>query len=75
MVLVSSKKLLKDQKGASLVEYALIACCVAIVALAGVTVVGDEVSGTFEFVGKRIEDAGRTEPPDGGCKPGDPPPC
>ena len=58
-----------------MLEYVVIACCVAVVALAGVAVVGEEVGGTFEFVGKRIEDAGRAEPPVGGCKPGDPPPC
>lgn len=41
---------LKDEKGASMVEYALLVVLIAIVALVAVQLAGTEVSGTFSEI-------------------------
>lgn len=41
---------LQDEKGASMVEYALLVVLIAIVALVAVSLAGDEVSGTFSEI-------------------------
>lgn len=41
---------LKDEKGASMVEYALLVVLIAIVALVAVQIAGNEVSGTFSEI-------------------------
>lgn len=40
----------KDEKGASLVEYALLVALIAVVAIAGVTLVGQSVSSKFSEI-------------------------
>lgn len=45
---------LKDEKGASMVEYALLVVLIAIVALVAVQIAGREVSGTFSEIGSGL---------------------
>ena len=46
---------LKDEKGASMVEYALLIVLIAIVALIAITLAGDAVSETFSEVGSALD--------------------
>ncbi len=46
---------LKDEKGASMVEYALLVVLIAIVALIAVSLAGEEVSETFSEVASGLE--------------------
>jgi len=46
---------LKDEKGASMVEYALLVVLIAIVALVAVSLAGDEVSQTFSEIASGLE--------------------
>jgi pilus assembly protein Flp/PilA len=46
---------LKDDKGASMVEYALLIVLIAIVALIAITLAGDAVSETFSEVGSALD--------------------
>ena len=45
----------KDEKGASMVEYALLVVLIAIVALVAVSIAGDEVSETFSEVASGLD--------------------
>ena len=45
---------LKDDKGASMVEYALLVVLIAIVALLAVSLAGNEVSETFSEIGSAL---------------------
>jgi len=45
----------KDEKGASMVEYALLVVLIAIVALVAVTIAGEEVSETFSEVASGLD--------------------
>lgn len=48
---------LRQEEGASLAEYALLVLLVAIVALAAVILVGEEVSGQFSDISSSLERA------------------
>lgn len=41
---------MKEEKGASMVEYALLVVLIAIIALVAVSLAGEEVSGTFSEI-------------------------
>jgi pilus assembly protein Flp/PilA len=45
----------KDEKGASMVEYALLVVLIAIVALVAVSIAGTEVSETFSEVASGLD--------------------
>jgi pilus assembly protein Flp/PilA len=45
---------MKDEKGASMVEYALLVVLIAIVALVAVSLAGDEVSGVFSEIANEL---------------------
>ncbi len=45
----------KKEKGASLVEYALLVALIAVVAIAAVTLLGDKVSGTFSNIADQLD--------------------
>lgn len=47
-------KLHRDEKGATVIEYALIAALVAVVAIAGFKLVGTNVSSTINKVGTAL---------------------
>ena len=44
----------RDDRGASLVEYALLLVLIAVVAIVAIGVVGEEVNSTFEEVGSSL---------------------
>lgn len=46
---------LKDEKGASMVEYALLVVLIAIVALVAVSLAGEAVSSTFSEIASGLE--------------------
>jgi len=46
---------MKDEKGASMVEYALLVVLIAIVALVAVQLAGDEVSQTFSEIANDLQ--------------------
>ena len=48
---------MKDEKGASMVEYALLVVLIAIVALVAVSLAGDEVSGVFSEIATDLQTA------------------
>ena len=51
------KKLIREEKGVTSIEYALIAVLIAIAIIGGVTLAGEEVKGLFEFVAGEFEKA------------------
>jgi pilus assembly protein Flp/PilA len=51
------KSLAKDEKGASMVEYALLVVLIAIVALVAVSLAGEQVSSTFETIADALTQA------------------
>ena len=46
---------MKDEKGASMVEYALLVVLIAIIALVAVRIAGQEVSSTFSDVASNLQ--------------------
>lgn len=50
-------KMLKDSKGATAIEYGLIAALIAVAAIAALTTIGDELELTFNKVGDSLEGA------------------
>lgn len=46
-----------DERGASLVEYALLLVLIAVVAIVAIGIVGDEVNSAFENVGSEMNEA------------------
>ena len=50
-------RLFNNEKGASMLEYALIAALIAVVAITTVTVMGQEVSKTFSKVSSGLKTA------------------
>ena len=49
---------IKDEKGASMVEYALLVVLIAIVALVAVQLAGTELSSTFSDIANEVGNAG-----------------
>lgn len=43
-----------EERGASMVEYALLVVLIAIVAIAAITIVGTQVSSAFDTVGEAL---------------------
>lgn len=50
-------KLLKDSRGATAIEYGLIAALIAVAAIAALRSVGTELQGTFGTVGTELSNA------------------
>jgi pilus assembly protein Flp/PilA len=46
---------IKDEKGASMVEYALLVVLIAIVALVAIRLAGNEVSSTFKDIATNLQ--------------------
>lgn len=57
MKLAISKFLKKESKGTTAIEYALIACLIAVVAITAMTKIGNQVSRTLNSVANTLEDA------------------
>ena len=52
------RKMLKDQKGATAIEYGLIAALIAVAAIAAMGSVGSSVTNTFTNVSNGLDGAG-----------------
>jgi pilus assembly protein Flp/PilA len=48
--------LLKDEKGVTMIEYALIAALMAVAIIAALTAFGDTLSSVFDNIGKCLSD-------------------
>ncbi|HEX9648566.1 MAG TPA: Flp family type IVb pilin [Alphaproteobacteria bacterium] len=48
------RRLVKDEKGATAIEYGLIAALIAVVIIAALTMVGTELNATFGKVGSEL---------------------
>ena len=57
-VLHTQMRLLKDEKGVTAIEYALIAAFVAIVIIFGVTEAGQWIHGAFAYIADCLQGAG-----------------
>ncbi len=47
-----------NERGATAIEYALIAALIAVVAIAGMSLVGNEIGNTFNNVAGTLQNAG-----------------
>ena len=52
------KKFLKDEEGASMPEYALLVALIAVVVIAGATILGNAVNNKLTGVGNTVTAAG-----------------
>jgi len=52
---------LKDDEGATAIEYALVVACIAMVVIGGVTRVGTEVSEQFDDIAEQIGGSGGSD--------------
>ena len=50
-------KLIKNEKGATAIEYGLIAALIAVAAIAAMGNIGDQLGSTFNDVATELEDA------------------
>lgn len=48
------KRFVKDESGATAIEYGLIAALVAVVAIAGMTILGNKLSALLSFIGGKL---------------------
>lgn len=46
----------RDEEGATAIEYGLIAALIAVVIIAGVTIVGDELDNVFDFIEQSLDE-------------------
>lgn len=53
------KKFLKDESGATAIEYGLIAALISVAVVAGSTVIGGELEATFTEIGQKIKNANK----------------
>jgi len=51
-------KLIRDEAGATAIEYGLIAALIAVVAITAMTNLGENLKGTFETVASKMGDGG-----------------
>jgi pilus assembly protein Flp/PilA len=49
-------KLLRDEQGATAIEYGLIAALIAVAAISAMSTLGDELEGTFSDVSTELAD-------------------
>jgi pilus assembly protein Flp/PilA len=49
------RRLVRDEEGASLVEYVLLVALIAVVCIAAVTLLGQSAKGKFDTVGQTIK--------------------
>lgn len=52
-------RFLKDESGATAIEYGLIAALIAVAIITGATFVGEELNDQFDNIGDEIRDANR----------------
>lgn len=51
------RKIFKDEKGATAIEYGLIAALIAVAAITALTTVGGQLNNTFSKVGSKLTSA------------------
>ena len=51
------KRFLKDESGATAIEYGLIAALISVTIIAAVTTLGDQLNTTFETMGTEMTEA------------------
>jgi len=51
------KKMIRDEAGATAIEYGLIAALIAVAAITAMSALGDQLSTTFNQVATEMEDA------------------
>ena len=56
------RKLIKNVKGATAIEYGLIAALIAVAAIGAMGVVGDQLTNTFNKVGGELQNANTPTP-------------
>ena len=54
------RKLFKNKKGATAIEYGLIAALIAVACIGALGIVGDELTNTFNTVGDELQNANGT---------------
>jgi len=59
-LLMNLKSYLRDEKGQGMVEYGLILALIAIVVIAAVTGIGQELLSKFTEIGDTLQNAGTT---------------
>lgn len=52
------RQFMRDEEGVTAIEYALIAALIAVVIIAAVTLVGNEVQNTFSTIATALQGAG-----------------
>ena len=63
------QSMLRDESGATAIEYGLIAALVAVAAIAAMSFLGGELSTLFDGVGTKIKDANEAADFSGGTPP------
>lgn len=56
------KNLLRDEQGATAIEYGLIAALIAVAAITAMTALGEELTNTFNAVERNLETANAAAP-------------
>lgn len=56
-------KLIRDEAGATAIEYGLIAALIAVAAITAMSAVGGEVADTFKTVDTKLDTANKTTTP------------
>lgn len=51
-------RVLKDESGATAIEYGLIAALIAVALIAGIGAIGNSLNSTFSTLGDQLTDAG-----------------
>jgi pilus assembly protein Flp/PilA len=51
-------RVLKDESGATAIEYGLIAALIAVALIAGIGAIGNSLNSTFSTLGEKLTDAG-----------------
>ncbi|KGD64518.1 Flp/Fap pilin protein [Alcanivorax nanhaiticus] len=59
-------RFLREEEGATMVEYAIMVALIAVVAIAAVVVIGEETNTAFETVGTTLQDNAPEAPAAGG---------
>ena len=53
-LVVGIERFLKDDEGATMVEYGLLAALIAVVCIAAITTLGDELRQVFQFIADKL---------------------
>jgi len=49
------KRLFRDEEGATMIEYALLAALISVVAIVAITTVGNNVNAVFTYVASKLK--------------------